>query len=190
MVVKSFGVGERFGAVEPLALVERRGVERERAVRRARGGRSRTVCVRGSWGRHQTWPPKAPGDFRFLVEPAVILLLGTRSLLGAQKCRDIRNLCQDFQDLSWYILAFLPLYSRVFSLFLRHYRSITPTVLATDIPFFCISIISHVARPSLGPDLTSRSPAHGGCLMTLCILMPMQAKERIQLDAIPLSSVP
>ena len=33
VIVKSFGLVERFGAFEPLALVERRGVERERAVR-------------------------------------------------------------------------------------------------------------------------------------------------------------
>jgi hypothetical protein len=41
MVVKSLGVGERFGAFEPLTVVGRRGVERESVVvGRARGRRS------------------------------------------------------------------------------------------------------------------------------------------------------
>jgi hypothetical protein len=41
MVVESLGVGEIFGAVEPLTIVRRRRVERERVVvGRARGRRS------------------------------------------------------------------------------------------------------------------------------------------------------
>jgi hypothetical protein len=54
MIIESLGVGERLCAVEPLALVKRRGVERKRLVMGARGGRGRavTVSVRRSWGRH------------------------------------------------------------------------------------------------------------------------------------------
>jgi hypothetical protein len=81
VIIESLGVGERLCAVEPLALVKRRGVERKRLVMGARGGRGRAISVRRSWGRHLEMERGTRS--RFLVEsgrwPAVDPVLGSLS---------------------------------------------------------------------------------------------------------------